>query len=196
MEWLSARCIIYTDASTPVGLCASCHSQQHPHALQEFSLIGDVKKRLPWRQTSLNTSGPNLSLKKNYIQTETFPKKWIQNPDWNLETSGEYDLLWGHLCVVTKPSGLKLYVYIGWVWQEISRQTDLPTKQTREICAISLHTPTASSRLHYLDYSESAVHLKALTSSAALQDRTHSCVAVRAVRWWGIIICCVEKCTR
>lgn len=33
-------------------------------------------------------------------------------------------------------------------------------KQSREIRAISLHRPTASSWLHYLDYSESAVHLK------------------------------------
>lgn len=50
-------------------------------------------------------------------------------------------------------------------------QTKLPAKQTGEICTSSLHKPTGSSQLHYLDYSESAVHLKIQTTGLHIQDR-------------------------
>lgn len=54
---------------------------------------------------------------------------------------------------------------------QFSLQTDLPAKQTRELCASSLHRPTGSSQLHYLDYSESDVHLKTETTGLYMQDR-------------------------
>lgn len=81
---------------------------------------------------------------------------------------------------------MRFSLLLSQVWHQISRQTDLPAKQTREICAISLHRPTASSRLHYFDYSESAVHLNAQTTRPHMQERL-----IHEVRQWGLICCWV-----
>lgn len=186
-------------------------------------------KRLPWHQNSLNSSGANSALRKDYIQTENI-HTYISKEIWIIYTYGDmyvtpdllcpphtywttalhtcsswlincnlmhkqlsrkfwkmfgfrfksrlkfyissslwyyiwriWSVLRGHLCHHKAFRSKTLHLF-GWVWHKISRQTALPTEQTRELC-ISLHTPTASSRLHYLDYSESAVHLKAQTTA-------------------------------
>lgn len=81
------------------------------------------------------------------------------------------------------------FLFLSQVWHRIPRQTD-----QREICAISLHTPTASSRLHYLDYSESAVHLKAQTTRLHTQDKTHSWGLLEWIlKGWDMMCCWVHR---
>lgn len=96
-----------------------------------------------------------------------------------------------HFCCF---SSVKFPLLLSQVWHQISMQTHLLAKQTRETCAISLHMPTASSRLHYLDYSESAVHPKAQTTRPHMQDKTHSWGLLEwALRQWQMIYCWVHR---
>lgn len=105
---------------------------------------------------------------------------------WNFFTTAKVINILDFLAATLKKDFLCFFLSV--LIQNLEADGSSPYAGQREICAISLHTPTASSRLHYLDYSESAVNLTAQTTRLHMQDRTHSWgLSEWALRWWEII---------